>query len=82
MRMSHYSIYICRADLEVGLPQFSLLLCPRIPRPPSRPLTLRVTHPMTHQDLWVLHTGSESTKHSRRKLTHLKHLNGKESEYS
>jgi hypothetical protein len=45
----------------------TLLLCPRTPhilvlRPSSlhlRPLTLRVTHPMAHQDLWVLHTGSE-----------------------
>lgn len=68
-----------------------LLLCPQTPhivvfRPRSlhlRPLTLRATHPMTHQGLWMLHTGSECTKHSTRKPTHWKrHLNGKESEYS
>ena len=36
---------------------------------------------MTHQDLWVLHTGSEGTKHFKRKPTHL-NGNLKESEYS
>ena len=69
LKMSHYSIYIL-GRYTLWLVSLNLL-CTRTPHVLMLcPLTLRVTHPMTHQDLWVLHTGSESTKHSRRKPTH------------
>ena len=78
--------YISCADIPCGSYPPLLLLCLRTPHVlVLRPrLDLRVTHhPMTHQDRQMLHTGSESTRHSTRRPTHWKkHLNGKEGEYS
>ena len=72
------SKYISWADIPCSWYPPLLLLCLQTPhvlvlRPRSlhlRPLTLRMTLPMTPQNLWVLHTGSESTKHSTRKPIH------------